>query len=516
MSKPDPPKRWVASALSRYGLALLCVAAAVLLTELLGHFIDSISLFFAAVAVSAWFGGKRPGLFAVLLATVAVNYYLIPPHYSFTLEATGAVRLVIFTLSALLIGGVTSGRRRAEDSLIEKRQELEARFRERTAEVERANEELQAEITQRKRAEVTLREQADLLNLTHDTIMVRDLNAVITFWNRGAEEMYQWTREEAIGQVSHDLLRTMFPNPLEQITAELIRTGRWEGELIHTRRDGTQVVAASRWALQSDEQGRPIATLEINNDITERKQAEEALRKAQQDLAHVSRVTALGELTASIAHEINQPLAAVVTNGNAGLRWLAASPNLDEARAALQRIIRDGNRASEVIKRIRALLKKSTLQKMPLDINEVVHEVLALTDNQVTRNRVRLQTELERDLPPVRGDRVQLQQVILNLMMNGIEAMNEVADRPRQMLIKTQRAESGDVLVAVRDSGVGLDPQQMNRLFQAFFTTKPQGMGMGLSISYSIIEAHGGQLQATPNPDHGATFHFTLPVDGRR
>jgi PAS domain S-box-containing protein len=516
MSKPDPPKQWVASVLSRYGLAFLCIGAAVLITELLGRLFDSIALFFVAVAVSAWFGGKGPGLFAVLLAILAVDFYFIPPLYNFDVDATGTLRLVFFALSALLIGGVSAARRRAEELLMDKRQELEKKVQERTAELERANEELRAEITQRKRAEVTLREQADLLNLTHDTIIVRDLNAVITFWNRGAEEMYKWTREEAIGQVSHDLLRTVFPDPLEQITAEVIRTGRWEGELIHTRRDGTQIVVASRWALQSDEQGRPIATLEINNDITERKRAEEALRKAQEDLARVSRVTALGELTASIAHEINQPLAAVVTNGNAGLRWLAASPNLDEARAALQRIIRDGNRASEVIKRIRALLKKSTLQKTSLDINEVVHEVLALTDNQVTRNRVRLQTELERDLPPVRGDRVQLQQVILNLIMNGIEAMNEVADRPRQMLIKTQRAESGDVLVAVRDSGVGLDPQQMNRLFQAFFTTKPQGMGMGLSISYSIIEAHGGQLQATPNPDHGATFHFTLPVDGRR
>ena len=213
------------------------------------------------------------------------------------------------------------------------RDDLEARVEERTADLWRASEGLKAEIAERKRSQDILRERADLLDLTHDTVFVRDANNVITFWNRGAERLYGWTREEAVGQVSHHLMQTTFPAPLEKIMAELNSTGRWEGELIHARRDGTQVVVASRWALQLDERGKPIGILETNNDITERKRAEEALHKAQTELAHVTRVATLGEMTASIAHEVNQPLGAVVNNASACLRWLAGqAPNLEEAR----------------------------------------------------------------------------------------------------------------------------------------------------------------------------------------
>src|SRR5499433_2690259 len=185
-----------------------------------------------------------------------------------------------------------------------------------------------------------LREQARLLDLTHDTIFVRDMNDVITYWNRGAEKLYGWTIEEAVGKVTHQLLQTIFPAPLERINEELLRTDRWEGELVHTKRDGTQVTVASRWSLQRDDHGRSGAILETNNDINERKQAEEARRAAQAELAHVGRVMTIGELTASIAHEVNQPLTGMVLNANASLRWLAgATPNLDEAREALSRII---------------------------------------------------------------------------------------------------------------------------------------------------------------------------------
>ena len=180
-----------------------------------------------------------------------------------------------------------------------------------------------------------LREQASLLNLTHDTVFVRDTSDVITYWNRGAEERYGWKREEAVGKISHQLMQTIFPAPLEEINAELLRTGRWDGELVHTARDGTQVIVASRWSLQRDKQGLPAAILETNNNITEQKRAEEALRQAQAELAHVTRVTTLGELAASIAHEVNQPLSGIITNSNACIRWLAGdSPNLDEAREA--------------------------------------------------------------------------------------------------------------------------------------------------------------------------------------
>jgi two-component system sensor kinase FixL len=367
--------------------------------------------------------------------------------------------------------------------------------------------------TKRKRAEQALRQQASLLDLTHDTILVRDTADVITYWNRGAEQMYGWTKEEALGKVSHHLLRTVFPVPLEEIKTELMRQGRWEGELTHTRRDGVLIVVASRQVLQRDGQGHPVYVLEINNDLSQRKQAEEALSKAQAELTHVARVMTMGELAASIAHEINQPLAAVVTNGNACMRWLTRSqPDLEEARDAVQRIIRDGNRASEVIARIRGLLKRTATNKGPLDINEVIQETVALAQNEARRRRVSLQTNLAANLGPVLGDRVQLQQVILNLMMNGIEAMSSVSDGSRQLLIKTQRDDSDQVLISVTDSGIGLDPKQVERLFEAFFTTKTEGMGMGLSISRSIIEAHGGHLWATPNAGPGATFQFTLPI----
>ena len=246
-------------------------------------------------------------------------------------------------------------------------------------------------------------------------------------------------------------------------------------------------------------------------DLTERKHAEEALRKAQVELAHVTRVMTMGELAASIAHEVNQPLAAVVTNGNACLRWLAgATPNLDEAREAVGRIIRDGKRAGEVIGRIRALVKKSGTEQAHLDLNEVIREVVGLTQTEIQKNGVALRMELAADLPPVVGDRVQLQQVFLNLVMNGIEAMSAVTDRARELVICSHQHESDQVFVAVQDSGIGIDRENLEKIFNAFYTTKSQGMGMGLAISRSIVENHGGRLWAVPHDGPGATLQFTL------
>ena len=245
----------------------------------------------------------------------------------------------------------------------------------------------------------------------------------------------------------------------------------------------------------------------------ERSRAEHALREAQAELAHVTRVMTMGELAASIAHEINQPLAAVVTNANACLRWLTGpTPNLDEAQAAVARIARDGNRASDVIGRIRALVKKSATEQAHLDINEVIQEVLGLIQTEIRKNEVVLRMKLAPDLPRILGDRVQLQQVILNLVMNGIEAMNGVIERSRELWIRSVQCDPDKVLVAVQDSGTGLQPSSLDHLFKAFFTTKAKGMGMGLAISRSIIEAHGGRLWAVPNDGPGATFQFTLEV----
>ena len=249
----------------------------------------------------------------------------------------------------------------------------------------------------------------------------------------------------------------------------------------------------------------------------ERKRAEEELHKAQSELAHVTRVMTMGELAASIAHEVNQPLAAIVANGSACLRWLIGdSPDLGEARESAQRIIRDGKRASDVISRIRGLVRKTALEKTPLDTNQAVREVINLTQSEAVGKGVALRTELASELPFVPGDRVQLQQVILNLVMNGIEAMNTVTDRPREMLIRSSHYESDKVLVAVQDSGIGIDSQNLEKIFDTFYTTKSQGMGMGLAISRSIVENHGGRLWATANEGRGATFQFTLATGGER
>jgi len=243
----------------------------------------------------------------------------------------------------------------------------------------------------------------------------------------------------------------------------------------------------------------------------ERKRAEDALHHAQMELAHVTRVATLGEMTASIAHEVNQPIAAVVNNASACLRWLAAQ-NLEEARQSASRIIADGHRAGEIIGRIRALAKKAPPRTDWVDVNETILEVIALARSEVHSNAVSLQTRLGDDVPLILADRIQLQQVILNLMINAIEAMNAIRDAPRELLIGSTKDDSHGVVVAVRDSGPGLDPKSLDRLFHAFYTTKPHGMGMGLAISRSIIEAHGGRLWATANAPHGAVFQFTLPI----
>jgi PAS domain S-box-containing protein len=257
---------------------------------------------------------------------------------------------------------------------------------------------------------------------------------------------------------------------------------------------------------------RVEAVLVISRDLTEHMLASEALREAQMELAHVNRVTTMGQLTASIAHEVNQPIAATVTNAQAALRWLdARPPDLEETRQAVARIVNDGIRAGEVVDRIRALIKKVPARTDRFDINDAIVDVVALTRSELSSNGVSLQTQFAQGLPLVQGDRVQLQQVILNLIVNAIEAMSGVSEGARELRISTEINESSGALVAVQDSGPGLDPASLEHLFDAFYTTKSSGMGMGLSICRSIIEAHGGRIWAEANVPQGATFQFTFP-----
>jgi C4-dicarboxylate-specific signal transduction histidine kinase len=247
-------------------------------------------------------------------------------------------------------------------------------------------------------------------------------------------------------------------------------------------------------------------------DMTERKRVEEMRLDAQNKLAHANRVTAMGHLTASIAHEVNQPIAASVTNAQAALRWLDSQPpDLNEVRQALARIVQDGNRAGDVVGRIRDLIKKRPPRQDRLDINGTIREVIDFTHGEAVKSGVSVQTELTDGLPAIQGDRVQLQQVMLNLIINAVEAMSGVEEGSRELLISSAKAEFGGVLVAVRDSGPGLPPATLEHLFDAFYTTKSGGMGIGLSICRSIIEAHGGRVWATSNTPRGAVFQLNLP-----
>ena len=388
-------------------------------------------------------------------------------------------------------------RRRTEEALRQARDELEMKVTERTRELRRTGAELQTIL------------DASLVGM----VLIRQ-DHTVQRCNPAFERLVGWTADEIIGRripLLDDIEERWTP------FASRVDGGRgFSGlEIRITRKDGSEFDAALACAPLADEQGRPAGLVANIEDISDRKRAEEQLRKAQAELAHVMRVTSLGELAASIAHEINQPLAAIEANAAASLNWLgASSPDLDLVRDALADIVSDGHRAGRVIQRIRQIATKSEPLKSQLDLNDVIDDVLALVRSEVQKHRVSVRVALAAALPPALGDRVQIQQVIINLVMNGVEAMATVDDRPRELVIRSQAHENDQVLVAVQDAGVGIDPRHVGELFDAFFTTKPAGMGMGLSISRSIIEGHGGRLWATPNPTSGATFQFALPVMG--
>jgi PAS domain S-box-containing protein len=392
---------------------------------------------------------------------------------------------------------------------------------------------LQRENRERKLAEEELRErEARIRRLVESNIIG------LFFWNvagMATDANDEFLR--IVGYSRQDLLSghvgwaDMTPPEYRAVDAhalEMLRLGETcqPREKEYIRKDGQRIPVLVNAALLegSQENGvafvldlteRKKAEAELATRRLEAKRAEEQLLALQAELAHATRVTTLGELSASIAHELGQPLGAIVTSGEACLRWLGhRTPQLEEVRACVEHMIAEGRRASEIVLRVRSLTKGDAPQKTQLELNDVVNEVVLLVQREVSNQRISLRLELASGLPRLLGDRVQLQQVLINLVINGIQAMADIGDGARDLLIESRRDNDGHVVVAVQDSGPGIDPENADRLFDAFFTTKADGMGMGLSICRSIIEAHGGRLWASSHAGHGATFQFSLPSIG--
>jgi PAS domain S-box-containing protein len=509
-----PPGIW------GYGIAVLSVAAALTASRLPAiHLQDApVSLFLCAVIFSAWFGGVGPGLLATALSALAFNYYFLAPVHSLGPKPDEIPRLAIFTVSALFVGSLSAAQRSATESLRRARDDL----RKTVQELQSTNEALRAESLERRHAEEALRRSegylVDAQRLSHTgswasvpakgeiRYLSEECYRVLGFDANGGQPQY-----ETFFRHIHPDDQSKFREAVE--TAERDKTDfeldyrfiRPSGELRDIHVIGHPVLSPS---------GEVIEFVGTVIDVTERKRAEqerERLRQAQAELAHINRATTMGELTASLAHEVNQPIAAAVTNANTCLRWLTREhPDLEEARAAAMRIVKDGTRAAEIIKRIRLLFKKGTSERELVDVNEVIREMVVILQGEATRSAILVRTELEPNTPQVMADRVQLQQVLMNLMINGIEAMKD-ANGTRELTIKSQRVKTDQVLVSVNDTGVGLRPEQADQIFTAFFTTKPHGTGMGLSISRSIVESHGGRLWAANNSPCGASFCFALP-----
>jgi PAS domain S-box-containing protein len=373
------------------------------------------------------------------------------------------------------------------------------------------------DLSDRKRAEEEQQKLASLVEHSSDFIGIASLEGRVLFLNPSGQALVGIDGDEAVRAttVTDYIFDEDHERFIHQVWPLVLQQGQWEGEMRfrHFRTGAAIPMLQKAFCIRETGTDRPLVLATISRDITERKRAEEELRLAQAEVAHASRVMTMGELTASIAHEINQPLAAIVNNANACGRLLVCQPpDLEEVRLAVADISQAGTRAAEVISRVRALLKKQTTARDRVDINELILEVLALVAGELEKSHISARTDLLPLIMPVLGDRIQLQQVILNLIMNGIEAMTSVTGRPRRLLIQSQMHESGSVLVAVQDSGAGLDAANASHIFDAFFTTKPSGMGMGLPICRSIVEAHGGQLSLAPNESGGATFQFTLPA----
>jgi PAS domain S-box-containing protein len=352
-----------------------------------------------------------------------------------------------------------------------------------------------------------------------DAIIVIDSDGIVSGWNEQAQKIFGWPRAQILGkQLVDKIIPPKYRKAHKAGIKHFLATG--EGPLLNKRieimglhKDGHELhVELSIAPMKVDDRWTFSAFV---RDLTESKRIAETLRETREELTRISRLTAMGQLSASIAHEIKQPLTAIISNTETNLYWLARqSPDIEKVRTITQRIGQDAHRAIDIIGRVRSLINKTVSERVPLDMNALVREVLDLTAWELRRRKVSVKTELFSPLPMILGDRIQLQQVILNLILNGMEAMAPVEDRPRLLSVKSGSYKEGEIQVSFHDTGIGIDPASANHIFEAFFTTKPNGTGLGLSICQSIVEAHDGHISAMPGNPHGAVFQFSLPNRG--
>jgi len=497
--------RW--TLLQRYSFAVLPVAAALRAALLLDHFgfrDATVPLFICASAISTWYGGQGPAVLAVVLSSLAFDYFFVPPLYTLYIAAAEIPYFIIFALFAVLVSWFGRIRRRVEEDLRNARDELESLNRElekRSAALEVSNKEYLSE------AQKLTHTGSWVLNVADRTWVHVSEEWCRIFGFDPAEGAPRW--EKRLERIHPDD-RLHWKSALERAIVEkadydvVFRivlpddTVRW----IHTV--GHPVLTAA---------GELVQFVGSSTDITERKSAEQErgrLRQLEAELAHINRVSMMGEMAASLAHEIKQPIAAAMTSANSCIEWLAHEPpNLDRARAAAAKIDKYGNRAAEIIDHIRSLYRKSPPQSELVDANEIVHEIFTLLQDEAIRCSIAMRPELAGELPKIKANRVQLQQVFMNLMLNAIEAMRDAGGA---LTVRSQ-LQDGQLLFTVSDTGSGLPIGSVDQIFSAFFTTKPQGSGMGLAISRTIVESHGGRLWATSNDGRGATFRFTLPTE---
>ncbi|MDR3417398.1 MAG: ATP-binding protein [Nevskia sp.] len=499
----------------RAALPLPLVALALLFTLLLRQWanVPFWFMFLIAVIASAWIGGRISGWIAVILSTLSVDYFFTRPLYSLVIDPTDAPYFIAFTLS-MIVGNWFGTWRQSTDVAARRTQaELESRVRAGSDELIRANR--AREQAERERRIAELRWQAVFENSVVGVVLADEQGRIIA-----SNKRYRALLGRGDGNTAGDSLAGDLAEPqrtsLNRQLAELVagQRQRVELELPHRGGNGTPLWLRTHVTVVPGTPDFPRFLTAFCEDMSGRKHAEEALLAARSDLAHATRLTMMGELAASIAHEVNQPLSAVVTNSNAALRWLAgATPNLAEARSTINWIMRDAKRASDVIARIRALMRKAEQPLEPLNFNDVVRDSLDLVRSELARHKVEVELELDPALPTVMGERIQLQQVFLNLVINAIEAMAGVQGRPHRLFIRTasQAGEEPGIVAEITDNGPGVAKDNLEQLFAAFFTTKPEGTGLGLWISRSIIENHAGHLLALPNEDQGMRFRIVLP-----